>query len=134
MRIVHHVVIDFSFQSGKTVDEINIYNNKVRRDHQQLMLIWSGLSTTRRGGKPKAGALLTQQFACMYCRMHYLNHVNGCGCIQCKTLCENDVQSNRDDRPYFDKSFQCSCPVCKCPYSVRYYRLSLKTSYLSTER
>ena len=103
---------------GKIVDKINVHNNKVRRDHQQLMLTWSGLSTMRRGSKPKAGASLTQQLGCMCCRVHCLNCVDGCDCIQCKTACENSVQSNRDDHPYFDKNFQCSCPACKCPCSV----------------
>ena len=47
---------------GENVDEINSHNNKVRRDHQQVMLIWNGLYNTMRYIKPKSGASLNQQF------------------------------------------------------------------------
>ena len=109
----------FLVSSRKTVDEINSHNNDV--DHQQLMLVWNGLSTTKRGNKPKMRASLTQELAYMCCRMHCLNRVDSYGRIQCNTACENAVQFHRDDHPSFDKNVQCSCLVCKCPYSVLFY-------------
>ena len=61
------------------------------------------MSTSHRGTKPKAGQLLTLQLVCMCCRIHCLNRVDSSGFLQSNIVCENEIQSNRNDRPFFNK-------------------------------
>ena len=57
----------------------------------------------------------------MCCRMNCLNSLDGTGCFVCETACKNAKASGREDRPFFDSNWDCTCKVCKYQCDCCYF-------------
>ena len=86
------------------------------------MMKWNASLSTRRLGKPRPGKSLSQQLACLCCRMNCLDNIDGSGCFKCEQACKNSKAAGRDDYPYFDNNWNYTYPVCNCNCNVVYHR------------
>ena len=116
-----HCCHHFCLCIGLSSTEIRKNNEDKRDGHREEMTKWHTASVSHRGPKPKMPKMMSQQLACMCSRMHCLDRVDGKGCFVCELACKNAKSAGRDDRPYFDKNWNCTCPVCNCNCSVVYF-------------
>ena len=117
-----HCRHNFLLPIGPSATEINEHNLKCKNDHRIALAKWNSLSTSRRSARPKAEKSKSVQLACMCCRMNCFNSIDGSGCFFCEKACKDAKAAGRDDRPFFDKNFECTCPICKCQCNVVYFR------------
>ena len=108
----------FVMPVGMDIHEITRYNTKVSKQHSSKMLDWNNTPIKKKGVKPRPGKGVSQHLACMCCKMTCIDNINGAGCLKCETACANAIEQGSEERPFFDKNFECVCDICMCQCSV----------------
>ena len=111
--------------TGMSPVEMDDFNNNLKSQHRTALQKWNAASSSRRTkSRPKSleGKMTSQELTCLCSRMNCLNSIDDTGCFICEQACKNAKLAGRDDRPYFDKNFNCTCPVCTCQCDVIYHR------------
>ena len=118
---------NFVFPIGISQIEINLHNDKIKKEYRTKMYEYKNRTKSRRGSsKPKMGRTMSRRLACLCTRMNCLNRSDGVGCLKCEWACLEFKKANKTSRPYFDDNGDCTCPICACSYSVAYFCIEEK--------
>ena len=79
--------------------EINHNNDNVNKEYCEAMYAYNHKSKSRKGDKkPKMGRSISMKLACLCTRMHYLNRIDGVGCLKCKWSCIESTKQAKMER------------------------------------